>query len=214
MELYSFCFSSTSYRVRIALALKGLDYQYRSINLRKGEQKSDSYRELNPAKGVPLLVTDSGEHISQSMAILNYLEEAYPEPALLPKELMLKTRILSVCNNIASDIHPVNNLRILGYLTNQLGVSEDQKNDWYKHWIKEGMSAVEAQLVANRSGHYCFGDEVTLADVCLIPQVGNALRFGCDMSEYPRSMEIYERCIELPAFVAAAPTNQPDFANL
>lgn len=210
MQLYSFCFSSTSYRVRIALSLKGLEYDYLGVNLRAGEHRTPSYIELNPAKGVPVLVTDSGDQITQSMAILNYLEECYPQPALLPAEALDRARVLELCNIIACDMHPVNNLRILAYIQGELGASDAQKDAWYQHWIAEGMSAVEALLNRHGFGEFCFGDVPTLADVCLIPQVTNALRFNCDMSAYPRAMAIYNHCIALPEFDRAAAANQPD----
>ena len=213
MQLYSFCFSSTSYRVRIALSLKGIDYDYLGVNLRAGEQRSESYIKINPAKGVPVLVTDEGDEITQSMAILSYLEDLYPVPALLPKDSLAKARVLELCNIIACDMHPVNNLRILAYIQGELGASDEQKDAWYKHWIAEGMNAVEAQLSKHGFGDFCFGDAPTLADVCLIPQVTNALRFNCDMSAYPRAMAIYEHCIALPEFERAAAANQPDMIN-
>jgi len=213
MQLYSFCFSSTSYRVRIALALKGVDYEYKAVNLRASEQHSDAYIELNPSKGVPVLVTDEGDEISQSMAILHYLEERYPEPALLPENILAKARVLELCNAIACDIHPVNNLRILGYLQSELGVGEEQKNQWYRHWIDEGMRAVEAHLLKHGFGTFCFGEQPTLADVCLIPQVTNALRFNCDTRPFSRAMAIYEHAIQLPEFERAAAANQPDMPS-
>ncbi|WP_221796147.1 maleylacetoacetate isomerase [Oceanobacter mangrovi] len=210
MQLYSFFNSSTSYRVRIALALKGLAYDYHGVNIRVGEQREPEYVAKNPGKGVPLLVENDGTMISQSMAIISYLDERYPEPRLIPTDLIEKTRVLEIANLIACDMHPVNNLRILGYLTKRLGVSDEDKSGWYNHWIKEGFDAVEALLERYGHGRCCFGDEPTLADVCLVPQVGNALRFGCDLSGYPRLMAIYEYCLTLPAFEQAAPANQPD----
>jgi len=213
MQLYSFCFSSTSYRVRIALSLKGLEYNYNGVNLRAGEQRSESYIKLNPGKGVPVLVTDEGEEITQSMAILNYLEDSFAQPALLPLDALAKARVLELCNIIACDIHPVNNLRVLAYIQGELGASDQQKDQWYRHWIAEGMQAVEAHLNKHGFGSFCFGESPTLADVCLIPQVTNAVRFNCDMSAYPKAMEIYERCIALPEFQRAAAANQPDMIN-
>jgi maleylpyruvate isomerase len=210
VQLYSFCFSSTSYRVRIALSLKGIEHDYVGVNLRAGEQRSESYVQLNPAKGVPVLVTDAGDEITQSMAILNYLEECFPEPALLPTDALAKARVLELCNIIACDMHPVNNLRILAYIQGELGASDEQKDAWYKHWIAEGMSAVEAQLNKHGFGDFCFGDTPTLADVCLVPQITNALRFNCDMSAYPKAMAIYQHCTALPEFERAAAANQPD----
>jgi len=213
MQLYSFCFSSTSYRVRIALSLKGLYYDYKAVNLRAGEQRTEAYIQLNPAKGVPVLVTDAGDEITQSMAILNYLEEIHPEPALLPDDSLAKARVLELCNIIACDMHPVNNLRILGYLQSEFGVTEEQKNQWYKHWINEGLQAVEAHLLKHGFGTFCFGERPTLADVCLVPQITNAVRFNCDLSAFSRAMAIYEHCIKLPEFERAAAANQPDMIN-
>lgn len=211
MQLYSFFNSSTSYRVRIALALKGLDYDYKGINIRVGEQRADDYRALNPSQGVPLLVEDDGTALSQSMAIIDYLDETHPEPRLLPAEPRARARVLELANAIACDMHPVNNLRILGYLKNRLEVSEEQKNDWYRHWIAEGFGAVEALLERYGHGPYCFGEAPTLADCCLVPQVANAERMGCDLSPYPRVMAVYQHCQRQPAFQQAAPSRQPDF---
>jgi maleylacetoacetate isomerase len=211
MQLYSFFNSSTSYRVRIALALKGLDYDYKGINIRVGEQKNDDYRALNPSQGVPLLVEDDGTALSQSMAIIDYLDETHPEPRLLPAEPRARARVLELANAIACDMHPVNNLRILGYLKNRLEVSEEQKNDWYRHWIAEGFGAVEALLERYGHGPYCFGEAPTLADCCLVPQVANAERMGCDLSPYPRVMAVYQHCQRQLAFQQAAPSRQPDF---
>jgi len=210
MQLYNFCLSSTSYRVRIALSLKGVDYEYVGVNLRAAEQHSESFLELNPSKGVPFLITDEGDSISQSLAILQYLEDRFPEPSLLPADPLAKARVLELCNLIACDIHPVNNLRILSYLQSELGVSDLQKDQWYKHWIAEGLSAVESHLKRYGTGLFCFGEQPTLADVCLIPQVTNALRFNCDTTAYPRAMAIFEHCVSLPAFERAAAENQPD----
>jgi len=210
VQLYSFCFSSTSYRVRIALSLKGINYEYVGVNLRTGEQRTDTYIQLNPSKGVPVLITDTGAEITQSMAILQYLEESYPEPALLPRDPLKKAYVLELCNLIACDIHPVNNLRVLAYVQSKLGASDEQKDAWYKHWIAEGMTAVEAHLSKHDSGRYCFGESPSLADVCLVPQVTNAVRFKCDMTEYPRAMAIYNHCIGLPEFERASAANQPD----
>lgn len=211
MQLYSFFNSSTSYRVRIALALKGLDYDYKDINIRVGEQRADDYQSMNPSRGVPLLVDDEGNRLSQSLAIIDYLDETHPEPRLLPVEPLARARVLELANAIACDIHPVNNLRILGYLKNELKVSEEQKNDWYRHWIAEGFGAVEALLERHGHGAYCFGEAPTLADCCLVPQVANAERMGCDLSPYPRVMAVYAHCQQQPAFQQAAPSRQPDF---
>lgn len=213
MQLYSFFNSSTSYRVRIAMALKGLAYSYTGINLRAGEQRNEGFKKLNPAKGVPLLVDDNRMSLSQSMAIIQYLDDTHKSNRLIPQESLAKARVLEFANLIACDMHPVNNLRVLAYLTQKLGASDSQKKEWYRHWVDEGLTAAEALLERYGSGNYCFGDEPTLADCCLVPQVANALRFGCDLSPYKRVMAVYEFCLENPAFQQAAPENQPDFID-
>tara|TARA_R110000764_G_scaffold6853_3_gene25223 strand:+ start:20820 stop:21461 length:642 start_codon:yes stop_codon:yes gene_type:complete len=213
MHLYNFFNSSTSYRVRIALALKEVDYQHHGVNIRIGEQATENHIKLNPAKGVPVLITDEGNKITQSMAILDYLEQAYPTPCLLPDDLLTRTRVLEVSNLIACDMHPVNNLRILGYLKKQLDVSEEQKTAWYQHWIEEGFAALESLLTEYGHGSYCFGDQPTMADCCLIPQVANALRFGCDLTAFTKVLAIYEHCQQQPAFLKAAPNRQPDYIS-
>ncbi|GGB79631.1 glutathione-S-transferase [Marinobacterium zhoushanense] len=213
MQLYSFFNSSTSYRVRIALALKEVAYDYRGVNIRSGEQRQAGYVELNPAKGVPVLVSDDGGSLTQSMAIVQYLDDTLGGPRLIPNQPLQKARVLELANAIACDMHPVNNLKVLGYLTNNLGISEEQKKTWYAHWVAEGFSAVEALLERYGSQPYCFGDQPTLADCCLVPQVANALRMGCDLSPYPRVMSIYEHCRTQPAFIQAEPARQPDYVD-
>lgn len=213
MKLYNFFNSSTSYRVRIALALKGLEYTHQGINIRVGEQSSSDYVALNPAKSVPLLVDDNGQRLSQSLAIIQYLDDQFPSNRLIPEDALEKARVLEVAYLISCDMHPVNNLRILARLKNDLKVSDQQKNDWYKHWIDEGFIALESLLTGSSDGAYCFGDAPTVADCCLVPQVANALRFGCDLSAYPKVMAIYEYCLQHPAFKKAAPTEQPDFID-
>lgn len=210
MKLYSFFNSSTSYRVRIALGLKGLPYDYQGINLREGQQYSPTHRELSPIGGVPVLEAD-GIVLTQSLAIIDYVETQHPEPCLIPVDALQRARVLEIANLIGCDIHPLNNVRVLNYLQNILAVTTEQKSAWYKHWVAEGLSAVEALLQRNDSGNYCVGDQPSLADCCLIPQVGNAERMGCDLSGYPQIMAIYRHCLELPAFEAAAPARQPDF---
>lgn len=210
MKLFSFFNSSASYRVRIALALKGIDYQTEGINIRAGEQYHAEYLQHNPVGVVPTLIDDSGDAIGQSLAIIDYLDRRFPAPLLLPQEARLRAQVLEIAFAIACDIHPVNNMRILRYLTDELQVSESQKKSWYAHWIKVGLSAVERLLEQSNSGNYCVGEQVTLADCCLIPQWANALRMGCDLSDYPRCQRIYQHCNTLPAFIAAAPENQPD----
>jgi len=212
MQLYSFFNSSTSYRVRIALALKGLAYDYRGVNLRSGEQRSAEHRELSPVGGVPVLVDDDGVQLTQSLAIIDYLDARHPEPRLIPQDALLRARVLEVANLIACDIHPINNLRVLGYLQKELGVSAELKDAWYRHWVAEGLAAVEELLRRHGGeGPYCFGAEPTLADCCLVPQVGNAVRMGCDVARFERVMAVYRHCLEQAAFQQAAPAQQPDF---
>lgn len=211
MQLYSFFNSSTSYRVRIAMALKGLSYDYHGVNLRSGEQRADTHRELSPSAGVPVLIDDEGVQLTQSLAIIDYLDAKFPQARLIPEDALARARVLEVANLIACDIHPINNLRVLGYLQKELGVSAEQKDAWYRHWVAEGLAAVEVLLSRHGKGAYCFGDEPTLADCCLVPQVANAQRMGCDLAGYPRVMAVYQHCLAQPAFQAAAPAQQPDF---
>ena len=210
MKLYSFFNSSTSYRVRIALALKGLDYETAPVNLRTGEQRDGDYRKMSPAGIVPTLV-DGDIRLTQSLAIIDYLDQAYPLPRLVPEATELRIRALEIVQTIACEIHPVNNLRVLNYLTGQLAITADAKTAWYKHWVEEGLAAVEALLADVSSGNYCVGDAATVADCCLIPQVANALRMGCEVEKFARIRRIYDHCVSLPAFIKAAPQNQIDF---
>lgn len=210
MKLYSYFRSSAAYRVRIALNLKGLDFDVVPVHLVKngGEQNSADYAKLNPTKLVPTLVNE-GFSLGQSIAILEYLEEEYPDIPLLPEDTQLRAKIRAFVQHIACDIHPVNNLRILQYLTNELGVSEDQKLDWYAHWIHKGFIALEEEL-SKRNTLFCFGDSPTMADCCLIPQIYNAQRFKLDLASYPRLLEVNNNCIKLKAFIDAAPEQQID----
>ena len=210
MKLYSFFNSSTSYRVRIALALKGLDYDYAAVDLRAGEQRDSDYRKMSPAGIVPTLV-DGDIRLTQSLAIIDYLDQVYPLPRLIPEATALRMKALEISQTIACEIHPINNLRVLNYLTGQLAVTADAKTAWYKHWVEEGLAAVEALLADASSGDYCVGDVATVADCCLIPQVANALRMGCDVEKFARVQQTYRHCISLPAFIKAAPQNQIDF---
>jgi maleylacetoacetate isomerase len=211
MQLHSFFNSSTSYRVRIALALKGLRYDYRSVNIRSGAHRDARYVEqVNPSAAVPAL-HDGDFTLGQSLAIIDYLDARYPEPRLIPAEPSLRARVLEFSSLIASDMHPLNNLRVLGYLQTVLKVSPEQKDAWYRHWVSEGMKSVERILERHGGGTWCFGDAPTLADCCLIPQVANSQRMGCDLAAYPRSVAVYEHALRHPAFEAAKPQNQPDF---
>jgi maleylacetoacetate isomerase len=212
MKLYSFFNSSTSFRVRIALALKGLAYDYAGVNLRGGEQGKEAYRELSPAGIVPVLV-DGDVTLTQSLAIIDYLDHRHPEPRLIPDDPVLRARVLEIAQTIACEIHPINNIRVLKYLTGKLGVNEQDKSAWYKHWVDEGLGAVERLLERLPAEAFCVGDTPTLADCCLIPQVANAMRMGCDLSRLPRLLAVHEHCMKQPAFVKAAPQNQPDYVD-
>lgn len=213
MKLYTYFRSSASYRVRIALNLKGLPCEMVPVHLLRdgGEQLKPEYRKLHADALVPSLALDDGAVITQSLAIIEYLEEVYPEPALLPKDALDRAWLRSLALSIACDIHPVNNLRILRYLTGEMNVSEEDKGRWYKHWCEQGLAAVEQVLVHDpRVGRYCYGDTPSLADCLLVPQVANAQRMNCDLSAMPTVMRINDACLQLPAFIAASPAKQID----
>ncbi len=208
MELFNYFRSSASYRVRIALALKGLDYDDRPVHLAKNEQFNESYSAVSAARLVPLL--RDGEHaLTQSLAIIEYLEETHPTPALLPAAPAERARVRALAMDIACEIHPLNNLRVLRYLVRDLKVSEDDKNRWYRHWVETGLEVVERQLAARPSA-FCHGDAPTLADCCLVPQIFNARRFDCRLEHVPNVMRVFEACMALPAFEATRPENCPD----
>lgn len=207
-QLYSYFRSSTSYRVRIALNVKGVDYALLPINILKGEQKAADYAAINPSQGVPALV-DGGHIFTQSLAILDYVEERWPTPALLPASAAARAQVRALTQIIGCDIHPVNNLRVLNYLTETLAISDAQKQEWMQHWLAEGLRAFEA-MVRPLAGDYCFGNQVTLADICLVPQIFNAERFGHDLGPYPTIMRITEHCRTQDAFQKAHPNEQPD----
>lgn len=212
MKLYTYFRSSAAYRVRIALALKDLKPEMMPVHLLRdgGEQSTPEYLALNRQGLIPAL-DDNGILVTQSMAICEYLDEIQPTPALLPKDPAARARVRALALAIACEIHPLNNLRVLNYLTGTLGLSEAQKLAWYHHWIRLGFTALEAQLAAqSASGDYCHGEGPTLADVFLVPQVANARRFDLDLSAFPTLLRIDAKCRELPAFIAAAPQNQAD----
>ena len=212
IKLYSYFRSSAAYRVRIALNLKSLPYEYLPVHLVKGEQREERYRALNPQALVPML-TDDGEIITQSMAIIEYLDEKSPDPPLLPPTPEARARVRSIAQVIACDIHPLNNLRVLKYLTGTLGASEDAKNAWYRHWIELGLAAIEARLAADsRTGAFCHGATPTLADICLVPQLANARRYDFSIEAYPTLGRIESHCLALDAFARATPGRQPDAA--
>lgn len=211
MKLYTYFRSSAAYRVRIALNLKGLPYEAVPVHLVRhgGEQLTDDYRAVNPSALVPSLQDDDAT-ITQSMAIIEYLEETHPAVPLLPSAPLERARVRTLAQMIACDIHPLDNLRVLRYLVRALGVSDDAKNDWYRHWILEGFAAFEEQLARAPAARFCHGDAPTIADCFLVPQVYNAQRFGIDLAPYPRIAAINDACAQLPAFIAAHPAQQPD----
>jgi maleylacetoacetate isomerase len=211
VQLHSFFNSSTSYRVRIALALKGLAYDTLPVNIRIGEHRATDYvANVNPSASVPALI-DGEFSLGQSLAILDYLDRKFPEPRLIPLEPERRARVLELATAISCDIHPINNLRVLRYLEVELKVTPQQKTQWYRHWVAEGMAAVERLLERSNEGPWCFGAQPTLADVCLVPQMANALRMDCSLGAYKRSLAVYEHASQHAAFVAAQPQRQPDY---
>ena len=212
MKLYSYFRSSASFRVRIALALKDLDYEYVSVHLLEGggQQFAPGFMAMNPAALVPVL-DDDGSILTQSLAIIEYLDETRPQPPLLPGDPAGRARVRALALAIACEIHPLNNTRVLGYLSNTLGVAEEQRNAWYRHWVETGLASVEAMLVGDpRTGVCCHGDTPTLADLCLVPQIFNAQRFAARLDHVPTLMRIHDHCLSLPAFAKSIPALQPD----
>lgn len=219
MKLYNYFRSGTSHRIRIAMNFKGVDYEYISVNLAADEQAGDAFKALNPQGLVPYLYASeqpngaTGEELrlAQSPAILEWLEEAYPEPSLLPKDAMGRAQVRALSAMIGCDIHPINNRRILQYLRHELNVEEDKVMGWCQHWMAEGFSALEKILAADkRRGNFCYGGAPSFADCYLIPQVYSARRFKLDLTPYPNIVAIDAHCHTLPAFIDAAPANQPD----
>ena len=212
MRLYSYWRSSAAYRVRIALNLKGLDYQVAPVHLLKdgGEQLQAEYRAINPQGVVPALV-DGDVSIGQSLAIMDYLEDRYPEPSLYPQSIEARAFARQIALVVACDIHPLNNLRVLKYLKRTLEQGDDARNDWYYHWVRMGFTALE-KLLDGRGwqGSYCLDGQVTIADACLVPQVYNARRFEIALDDFPSLVRIEQACMELEAFQGAAPENQVD----
>jgi maleylpyruvate isomerase len=212
MKLYTFFRSSASYRVRIALNLKGLDYEQAPIHLRRGggEQLKPAYTAINPQALVPAL-QDNGHVFSQSLAIIEYLEERYPKPPLLPSDAAERAIVRSMALLIACEVHPIQNLRVLNHLKSDHKQSDDDTIRWARHWINLGLSALEKMIVSlSKQDKFCFGDTPTMADLCLVPQLANARRFGIDLPAYPKLLAIEAACMSLPAFANAAPERQPD----
>jgi maleylpyruvate isomerase len=210
MKLYTYFRSSAAFRVRIALNLKGLAYETAFVHLAKGEHRGPDYGAVNPQALLPTL-EDDGKRITQSLAIIEYLDETRPKPPLLPQDPLGRARVRSLAMLIASEIHPVNNLRVLQHLKRTLGQNEDGVNAWYRHWIADGMAKFEADLTKGKTaGKFCYGDMPTMVDCCLVPQIFNAQRYQCDVALYPASMRIFAECMKLDAFNRAQPSNQPD----
>ena len=214
MQLYNYFRSSASYRVRIALALKGLHYDYLPVHLVKREQLNPAYAALSASSLVPLL-KDGDAMVTQSLAIIEYLEETHPTPPLLPADALGRARVRALAQDIACEIHPLNNLRVLRFLTHDLKLSSDDKNRWYRHWVETGLAVVERQLAdqqAVQPARYCHGDTPTLADCTLVPQIFNAQRFDCRTDHLPHVMRVFETCMQLDAFSQTQPSACPDAA--
>lgn len=210
MKLYGYFRSSASYRVRIALSLKGLDYDLQPVHLRRAEQRAPEFLERNPQGLVPAL-EDDGVVLMQSLAIIEYLEERFSKPPLLPPAPGDRAWVRALAQIVACDIHPINNLRILQYLEKELGLDDGARASWARAWIEDGFAAMEAMVAADpRTGDYCFGDRPTLADICLVPQVFNSRRVGVDLARYPTLARIHENCMRVAAFADEAPERQPD----
>ena len=210
MKLYGYFRSSASYRVRIALNMKGLDYDQVSVHLAKGKQYDREFSAISPQNLVPVL-EDDGQLLYQSLAIIQYLEEKFPEPRLLPKDSPGRNRVRSLALISACEIHPLNNTRVLAYLTDTLKLTEEQKNAWYRHWVTVGFTALEKRLATEKqTGTFCHGDAPGFADITLVPQVANANRFKVDLTPFPAIRRINDECLKLDAFRKAMPANQPD----
>jgi maleylacetoacetate isomerase/maleylpyruvate isomerase len=209
MKLYTQFRSSASFRVRIALNLKGLAYEPAPLALARGEHREAAYGNVNPQQLVPALV-DDGHVLTQSLAIIEYLEEKQPQPPLLPRDALGRARVRSLSLLVACEIHPLNNLRVLNYLRASLAQSEEGVTSWYRHWIAEGLGKLEQELARPGTGGFAHGDTPTMADCCLVPQIFNARRYQCDTAPYPAVMRVFERCMQLEAFQRAQPSQQPD----
>ncbi len=210
MKLYTYFHSSASYRVRIALAWKGVAYEQAFIHLQKAEQLAPAFKAVNPAGLVPAL-GDAGRILTQSLAIIEYLDETCPGPKLIPAAPLERAYVRAFSQIVACEIHPLNNLRVLNFIRKTYGLDQEGVNAWYRHWIAEGFAMMEGLLVREgRSGRFCLGDTVTMADCCLVPQVFNAERYKCDLGPYPTVTRINQECAKLEAFAAAHPWKQPD----
>ena len=210
MKLYSYFRSSASYRVRIALALKGLEYDYMPVHLVRNEHLAESFGAVSAARLVPLL-QDGDKMLTQSMAIIEYLDETHPEPRLLPGDAFARARIRALAQDVACEIHPLDNLRVLRFLVRDLKVSDEDKDRWYRHWVETGLEVVERQLAGSAAtGRFCHGDTPTLADCVLVPQIHNAQRMACRLDHVPTVMRVFETCMALDAFAKSQPSACPD----
>jgi maleylacetoacetate isomerase/maleylpyruvate isomerase len=207
VKLYTYFRSSASFRVRIALNLKGLAYQPAFVHLAKGEHRQPQYTSVNAQALVPTLELDDGTRLTQSLAIMEWLDEKHPSPALLPKDPLARARVRALSDLIACEIHPLNNLRVLQHLK-RLGRTQDEIDAWYRHWIADGLQKFEAEMAG--SGRFCHGDTPTMADCCLVPQIFNAKRYSSDLAAYPKTLRVFESCMKLEAFDRAQPSKQPD----
>ncbi|MFZ4744085.1 MAG: maleylacetoacetate isomerase [Limnohabitans sp.] len=210
MKLYNYFRSSASFRVRIALNLKGLAFDYMPVHLPKGEHKFPAYAAMAADMLVPSLEIN-GQHLSQSMAIMEYLDETHPSPALLPSDALAKARVRALAQSIACEIHPLNNLRVLKYLSGTLKVTDAQKTDWYRHWVRTGLEAFERQLEQGPASEFCYGSAPSMADCCLVPQIFNGRRFDVNYDGLPLTMAAFDACMKLDAFQKAQPSACPDF---
>jgi len=212
MKLYTYFRSSASYRVRIALAYKGLAHDAAYVSLPKKEHQAEGFRAVNPQALVPAL-EDGGRVLIQSLAIMEYLDETHPAPPLLPKSPLDRAYVRAVSQIVACELHPLNNLRTLRYVKHSYKLDDDGVNTWYRHWIADGFAMLESYLAREgRAGRYCYGDMVTIADCCLVPQVFNAQRYACDLTPYPTIMRVFGECMKLEAFASTQPSGQPDAA--
>lgn len=209
MKLYNYFRSSASFRVRIALAIKGLPYEYMAVHIARGDHKLPLYGAIAADNLVPTL-EDGENRLSQSMAIIEYLDETHPQPPLLPPDALSRARVRALAQSIACEIHPLNNLRVLKYLVKQLKLDDDAKNTWYRHWVRDGLLSFERQLAQCPPSRYCWGDIPTMADCCLVPQIFNGRRFDCDFDGLPRTMAAFDACMQLDAFQRAQPSACPD----
>jgi maleylacetoacetate isomerase/maleylpyruvate isomerase len=210
VKLYTYFRSSAAFRVRIALNLKGLAYEPVFVHLAKGEHRKADYAAVNPQTLLPTLELDDGTRLTQSLAIIEWLDEKHPAPALLPRDALARARVRSLAYLVACEIHPLNNLRVLQHLKRALGQSQEQIDNWYRHWIADGLAKLEADLARPGTGKFSHGDAPSMADCCLVPQIFNAKRYNSDLAPYPVTMRVFDNCMKLEAFDRAQPAKQPD----